>query len=518
MVEPPALLAWWVALSCGLAVPLALVLLGRLALREGRRLSGQGALGLGGLFLLALVLRFLAPASPVDLNDRLSALWSPDPTSGIAYGLGMSAWSGWLNLWWGWTPDHIFHTNALVGALTAPLLTVAARRAGLSAPAALLSGLFVATHPLLARLSHTDLQTVPEVFLLVGAAWLAFTGSRAWQVGVLLGLAGCFRPESVVPAGLLFIVLAWRLPTLRTPAYPAAALAVVLPWGLTLAHRLGLVLLGQAESPMPSGHYLHPALRHGWAHFPFLDPAYTTPVLGVGVLLGLLAGRRTQRLRTLGFAAGAFLLSSLILSDQWTTAGGISVSLTRHHYRALVLWCLAAGVGWAALPLRFPARVQRPLWAAVALLPLSQLTTMGWLTQTTLLDTEYAFLKAALPQIPDGCHLYALSRPMDASLVPPRHLSQALGASHRWHWVRTGEEPLQPATCALWYQSATCYAHYPPGSAAAGARYDVCDRMLARTEGAPTLREGLPNQPPIFSWFSADPIPVGFYPLPTEAP
>lgn len=459
--------------------------------------------------VVGLLLRLGAHASPHDLNDRLYAVYWDTWPSGFHYGLGMPAWAWLVTRFAPDAQDAIFHANAVVGTLTIALVA-AWVRARHERPVAYASAWLVAAAPLLVRFGHTDVQVLVETAQWFLAAVLLQTPgrSRALLAGLVLGAAAHQRPESVLMVAAL---LAWMWVERRDRrwwreegvAVLLGAGLVAVPWLLTLLPAVLAVVRGDPGSLMPSQGG-HPLLHWGPTHFVFLDPAFTAPVaIGLGLGGLLLCGRREGLFFILCIGG----LASLNTVSMWSSAGGEAICLARHQLR-LLPW-IAVLQGMAAVWVAGRVGKGAAVWWGV--LVVSMLAALPVAYRPTLLDTEHAFLRRTLSQLPDGCRILALRRPMDASLMPQPHYSILAGRDHQWLWVDDGTEPIPDGDCVVWYRPALCHAHFPPGSAPEGAMFEPCEVLESRLSLRPRVVQSLEAVPPIRSWFSADPVEVGLF-------
>jgi len=129
--------------------------------------------------------------------------------------------------------------HLLLGAGTAALAWLAARRLGASPLRATAAGLIAALDPVLAWQARSVMTETLAAFLLASALAVA-AGSRASAVGsgLLLGLASLCRPSLLPGAGLAALAALMASPGVRrvraqrAAALAAAVLLVMLPWAV----------------------------------------------------------------------------------------------------------------------------------------------------------------------------------------------------------------------------------------------------------------------------------------------
>jgi hypothetical protein len=467
--------------------------------------------------LAGLLLRLGAWASPHDVNDRLRAVWLMRPSQGFGYyGLGMPTWAESLVTVFGRQQAVILHSNAALGALSIALLATWMHSFGASPRARAWAAWACALTPLLIRFSHTDVQTIPEIALVL-LALVSLERSRdlgrldAVLAGCCLGAATHFRPEAPL---LTAAIAAWPLVRgmpgawwrQRGLPFVATTAAITAPWAVAILLRLQAVHAGELPTPLPMGNSPHALIKHGWRHLVTLDPAFTSPLAAASMFGGLLA-RGTPRGIRLWMGLLILCFSVLNPVDAWTSAGGEGLLLARYQLRVLPFAAALTGLAIDALlgarpALRWPVRVLMALgWCAV--LPVAY--------TPTLVDTEHAFFHEALPEVPEGCEIWTLRIGMDATLVPERFESRLAGQEHRWRDLRDGHEPIGDGACVVWYRSGQCWADVPPHDGTPDTLQPGCARFEQRHPLQPLRVTALEGAPPLYEDLTTSRPEVGFF-------
>lgn len=406
-------------------------------------------IALVALSVLAWLLRaFVTPAAPFHENfhgysalalDPFSVPGEPSLTSsflGAARALGLQG-------------DRLLAANQVVSALTvAPAMLLAQDLLG-GVPG-LLTGVLVATHPLLVRLGASE---SPFAFYTLALLLSLVAGRSAARRESALGFAGAallasvavFAREFTVAAAVVFaLVTAGLLPTRRRALYVAL---VLLPFGAAALRVVTMKSLGDGPPFLLNPAILDPvgrALMSTWsASFGALTLLRTPaafPWLAVGGLALLLA-RAPRR---------ALLLLLVLGALQAPFAVSISLAATplsgaRHLSPALPFWAmlaalpLAQGAGWLAP--RLPARLVplAPLLAVVLLLAALP-DAWGLAAERTLTDREYPVLRQCLARLPDEARYVVID-----GGPTEMHVSRM----HAWlRAERPGWEPLDAAVLA----------------------------------------------------------------------
>jgi 4-amino-4-deoxy-L-arabinose transferase-like glycosyltransferase len=128
--------------------------------------------------------------------------------------------------------------HAALGAGTAAMTAIAARRWGLSATGILVATLVVALDPSLILQSRAVMtEPLAAALLAWGLAASAGTGRRwAWETGLALGLAALCRPSTLAASALIVLAAGVRGISRRTVRDPlviaGTILAVLAPWAI----------------------------------------------------------------------------------------------------------------------------------------------------------------------------------------------------------------------------------------------------------------------------------------------
>ncbi|MBW2525587.1 MAG: glycosyltransferase family 39 protein [Deltaproteobacteria bacterium] len=515
------------------------------AIRSRRRLwaalRGPGrreALWLAAMVAFGFALRMMAPASPMDIHNRLQPAFHawlvPAP-----YGWGTPVLAVMLWQLFGRSYDVVFTAAALVGAASLVPLHLLARRVGLSESGRFWAVLVMATMPLHVRFSHTDNQSIVEIALLLVAlcallSWAERPRYRsALLAGLSLGVAMCARPEACV---LALVGLAW-IAFVRHPArlhlgQALAAIAVLVVvagvHALAMTHLLMTTEFAQSLIIERDVDLLH---RRAIV---FFDGQWVSPALWLGLGLSPLARRLSVRVRV-GLWAIALSLALLLWSYAPTQLGLLAA---RHQLRALpfvalltgaglgVLSDRSVGVGGRLLALRgavVDARRMAALRAArsAALLAIGAALLLGLpaALRPTTLNLEWAFFRRALAAAPPCCTMTLWSPDDDRSLMSPTYLSETIAARHRWVSIE-GLDELRVAEdeCLLYYRPASCYAHdvgreVPPPRDGLHRMVPVCAEWEAQRQLRPWHTARLPPRTTGTDHFGAGALQVGFFSL-----
>jgi hypothetical protein len=123
---------------------------------------------------------------------------------------------------------------------------------------------------------------------------------------------------------------------------------------------------------------------------------------------------------------------------------------------------------------------------------------------------EYQFVRAHLPDVPDGCTIVTLPLEGDMSLVLSDSLKASVGAPHRWTWL---DDAPTDAACVVYYRSAAC-------TAVSYKMLDVdrCAPFEAGHTLTPIAVGALADRGWLFERYGGAPVRVGFYRVGSGAP
>lgn len=392
------------------------------AWRAGARPSREAVV----VFLGALILRwFVAPGMPQDVNTRLKAIWAgggiPEGGPDVVRSPAQQTLAWGLRQLVGIDEPTFFHLTALFGALSTAALVAWARPAVGRGPA-VAAGAILAILGIHARLSHTDSPQILGIALLHGAlAWWVLGRDRwTWIDGAgvasALALASMCRPEDivVVPA-FAVLVVALRTPGERWGPLVATVAAAAMLSGAWIVDVVELIQ--QTKDLSPSAAPGASALdRLPWS-LVWVDPWFTSPAVGLGVVLSLAAAAYRSWPVRLALPVLAATVVWALVTTAWTTEGGTLLSVTRHQLRAYPFVALATSVGWGWLVATLPARWRIAGWAGV-LLAIAPSARFTWLP--TVQETEYQLIVDTVLEL-------ERTRPGCRVLVPPNHCDIALG-------------------------------------------------------------------------------------------
>jgi hypothetical protein len=372
--------------------------------------SRPRAIALVALTVLAWLLRaFVTPAAPFHENfhgysalalDPFSVPGEPSLTSsflGAARALGLQG-------------DRLLAANQVISALTvAPAMLLAQDLLG-GVPG-LLTGVLVATHPLLVRLGASEspfaFYTLALLLSLVAGRSAARRESApGFAAAALLASVAVFAREFTVAAAVVFaLVTGGLLPTGRRALYVAL---LMLPFGAAALRVVTMKSLGDGPPFLlnpaildPAGRLLMTAWSASFGALTLLRTPAAFPWLAVAGL-GLLLARAPRRAGLLVLVLGALQVPFAVSISLAATP----LSGARHLSPALPFWAmlaalpLATGAGW--LGRRLPARLA-PLAPVLAVLALLAALPDAWslAARRTLTDREYPVLRQCLERLPD---------------------------------------------------------------------------------------------------------------------
>jgi hypothetical protein len=188
----------------------------------------------------------------------------------------------------------------------------------------------------------------------------------------------------------------------------------------------------------------------------------------------------------------------------------VSFGLSRHQVRALPALAGLVALGVHALATLPRGRIAAAVGCVAVLGGLGTRLPLAWAPRT--LHAEYAFLRAHLADVPDGCVIVTYRYPGDAGLAPQPQLSAMLGRSHRWQFLG---DPLPSSGCVVWYRPANCvtWTHAEAARAARGEAVpdDACAAFEASHVLTPLATAHLPAGRWVFENPRVVPVPVGLY-------
>lgn len=414
---------WW-------AVALALCIAAAWRRREVSR--EFVAVGVG-----ALALRVVFGAwGPFHINQQ-GALWidgALHPDALRAYGPGFAELYGLAARLV--APDTaVFALNAALGAVTAPLAMLVARRLRLSPGRALIAGMLVAADPVLLRVAATESYVTPVVALALAATWAFLAAADEPALGDRR------RRAALVLAGSLFATQCIRVHPLGWIAASLVPLLVGAGVGWRAALRFALVTgaVALATSGVVLADVLAAIVGRG-----VMAPTLRVSSVVAGVALGALAAVHP---RTRSFAPAT--IASLALGGLvWETYGQSDVWRLAAVHVVLAAPLFAAA---AALPERHP----RALGAALAAALLA--VGMPMVRHRTTDASEYAWARRWLASRPPACRVVwvAFAGERRTTFLPTwahRGASVALDA-------RGGVDVrarLSPLGCTWYFRGAAC--------------------------------------------------------------
>ena len=361
---------WW-AVALSLAVAAA-----------QRRREASRELVAVGVGALALRVGFGA-WGPFHINQQ-GALWidgALHPDALRAYGPGFAELYGLAARLV--APDTaVFALNAALGAVTAPLAMLVARRLRLSPGRALIAGMLVAADPVLLRVAATESYVTPVVALALAATWAFLTAADP-------AVSDRRRRIALVLAGSLFAAQCIRVHPLGWIAASLVPLLVGAGVGWRAALRCALVT--GAVALATSGAVLADVLA-AMAGRGVMAPTLRVSSVVAGVALGALAAIVP---RTRSFAPTT--IASLALGGLvWETYGQSDVWRLAAVHVVLAAPLFAAA---AALPERHPRALGAALGAALLV------AGMPMIRHRTTDASEYEWARRWLASRPPACRV-----------------------------------------------------------------------------------------------------------------
>lgn len=481
----------------------------------GRRMSWPERVGLIVLFAASLALREAAPASPHDIYMRSEAAlgsdW-PDFDRGMGFGAFGQVVRPWVAAWRaddGWLLERV----ALVAATVPVWMVLWLWVLEVTPVVVWTSGALFALSSPHVRLSHTDAQQIPALtFLWIGlCAWSLHARAPRWFPALVaacaLSAAGCARLEcAALPVAFVVVSLADRgLAGWKSAAGVLASALCLVVVGL---HTYGLVFVSHWKplDYLTSGtgsQWLGNVVQLGLHQLVILDPAYTSPLVVVWMVLGLGGAALSGRVR-LALAVMALALSLEITA--WSPAHGEAFALSRYQVVATPFAAILAANGVGALVAWWPSR--SVTWITVALTLAASATRLPLALAPSTLSSEYRFVRDTLPTLPPGC--VVLYEPMrgDKGMYFPDLLPKLLGLDLKpvavvdWDGDTSG--------CVLYYRSASCSIVDPSGP--------VCSDFPDHQPLSPVVEADLPSRQWVYDVYPGPTVPVGFYRVGAPAP
>jgi hypothetical protein len=236
------------------------------------------------------------------------------------------------------------------------------------------------------------------------------------------------------------------------------------------------------------------------------NPAFVTPILGLLFLAGS-AFAVLRRARWALFPALApIVATAVVLPIQ--NADWVAMRL---QHGALFLWCLLPA---AALAMPW-LRLGPPVRAAVAgVLLLSFLPYASLIREARAPQEEYAFLRAAVPSLPDDCTIVHPGHDREIVADLPVWLSAEAGRRHAWRMLPPdGTLPEPPATsCVFWYRGVSCHASPSGGyGAPPGGLRPACAAFERAHRLAPLRTVRITGRSDTFYPYAGEPLEIGFF-------
>lgn len=487
---------------------------GALGVRGLRSLDWRARAGVAMLLALSLALRLAAPASPHDVNFRAWGAYSEGPLD-IERGYGFPAFARLLHpLFPGWQRDDawLFQVQACVGAFAPLALLAWLVTVGLAPVGAWTAALLLAVATPLVRFSHTDAQQIPSLTLgLIGlAVWAQHARQPSWSgalvAGAALAASACGRLEGVaLPAFVALLALVDRA---RVPwRHPGTGIAIAGSIGVATWH---LQTLTSNNPAWEVAHYQgqigemlsnHSVRTYGWRHLIVLDPAYTAPVIAALMLAGVAWGALAAPTR---LVCGLAVLGLSLVVPSWTPAGAASWAIARYQLAALPFSAALVGAAVA----RASTLVRAPWLRAVtsALVVAAGASRLPLDLTPTTQSAEYAFVRATLPRLPDGCVLLYDAWSEDLGLTFPTHLATMAELDLEQHPTDAWTPDF--SRCTIYYRAASCSSHshaMPTGPT---------DPRLCVGTGfglTPIVEATLPARQWVYDRYPTDTVTVGFY-------
>ncbi|MCB9793081.1 MAG: hypothetical protein H6741_10180 [Alphaproteobacteria bacterium] len=477
-----------------------------LAREERRDLLAVAGISLATRLLLSPRMLLWAPFFGYG---RLTEAWGIDPRHPL-YGGGFGALMGPLSRLAGYSPDVVFGTNLLLGALAPPLLWMLARLLLPGRLPALVAGLGLALLPMHVKLSATEIMHVSltsfELLSMLGVA--AFLRSAqlgpALMSALAIGYATHIRPEAL-PAVAAPVV--WVLARAERRHAPGIALAAAVIGGM-VGLRLLDMLAGPSQTAVSFDRLAAPAF---WLQVllpsigspgasanthSFLQLRLTPFTLPLLAALALGSPRRRLLLGLLGWWA---LTALPVLPKSWPLADALRLQLP-----ALLPSLLLAALGAEALRQRWP-RVSRNAVLVGVVAP--SLLLLGFALRPTAPQAEHAPLRAWIPRLPEGTTvLYDDGGPHHADLG---RWASAMNPALRWRGMSTLDA--QQGQHLMAYIGTSCFFSRPErGKDDFGPLPTACPAFLARCTLRPWETTTLSTRTDVDVQLEATPT-VGFY-------
>lgn len=512
----------WQCIALGADLALLVVVAIRLSPGVRRWLRSGPAAGLAAVFLLGLALRLcLSPHTLMHENAHgYEYLRSAFRLEGYFYhGAAYPFFFHLLSRVVGPSPELVFSTNALLGALAAALLAPVGWRLLGRREAGWLAAVALAAWPAALRIGASE-SMFPLAICTGLAAWLAWmrawdSGRPAWFLAAGGLLAFCVQVRPVMALWTLVLLLSlavcpgWTRRLRTAGPWVALMLLVVLlvPWSLFRVDELAR-----------SG--LHDAVRLGPGAFVaglcsggnLLLRLEWTPVVSwllAACGLGVLAVRRPRALPAL--VLGSLAVAWLVMGVRTGTSS--SMRLQSPLAPLYLLWC---GAGGAWLAERMGARRRFAMLVLLGLMLLaSSLARTPWIREARNPQREYAFLARTVPALPRDCAVITADRFMADRVISTEFPVWWAKDRPVIELSRFLEDPERLAgwPCRLFYRGLSCYCfthaereRIPPD----GLRPE-CRRMAHGHELIPVARTTFENRPFTSFRVPASTLTIGFY-------
>ncbi|PRQ02265.1 hypothetical protein ENSA5_25010 [Enhygromyxa salina] len=451
----------------------------RAAPASAREDARRWGLAMAGLFVVALVPRFVAVAS---LGNWYGPFLPAEGLGELRFGASSAVLQALVRALSPWTVGVAFGLVRVTGALAVPLIVLVVRRLGGSLSAGVVAGVLLALAPIAVRLSASSSEHVLAGTLAL-AAWAVWLRS-ATEVSVIprllsaslvllaiLTRVDCWPQLCLIPLWTIFAKPSPAAPDVRWQPLPRRlgdAAFFWLSWALIGVYGWFQVVL-PSNHPGPEAEGIRYTARVLFSQLWVATsepPHWISPVCLACVVLGLVAALLAKRWGLVGAALLSWALIFVPLGRNLTHDG---LTGARYFVLALpVLVVVAAQLGDAAEGwLRGPrARLRRPLLGAgaVALAVLGTLAARpGWRHEYTF-QAEYLFLAEALDERElDGCTLWFVrprqptSEPdLDCCLAPDRSPLGLVAPQLRFRSMPNDREPSDEQGCHLYYRGSLC--------------------------------------------------------------
>jgi hypothetical protein len=449
-----------------------------------------------GLFAFSVGLSLvLSPQGPGDGHLNLHGVFRAGPA--LEWGPAPVALLRGLGLLFSLDGGVISVVNLLAAGLTPALLYLLLRQQDIKTlPAALAAALAGLSPLLLTSAGSLNRQPLYLLCCLSGLVLAVRFLRRGLPLdlagaGLAFALAALSRPEG---AAVLLLGGLWAVVE-RT--HPRRSLAL---GGLCAAlAALAMVYLATAfrGSDLAAGHDLTAAgwfdvLRYSALLRPVITPTTWFAAWAAALLWASRANRRTAALALLGVLGLTLAWTATPVGGQLV---GFDLQVASLRYQTLLLVPLALGLALAfdALIAAWPARGSVAAAVLAAGLALVALIPTSPALRPTVIDHEYRFLAAALPDLPDRARICVL-----LPAVPDLGLNDANLVSDfvtrpdlQWIYAVDGACPAtDPATPSYYYRGSWC----TPALDHPAHRYDpdVYDALLADCEALATTEEADP--------------------------